>query len=223
MGDRILIVDDEKNYRELISLFLKSEEYEVFEASNGKDALELFGSIGPDLVILDVMLPDISGFDVCKRIRETSEVPVLFLSALEDEGYYVVGYRAGADDYIAKPFQPSVFALKVKRILARTKKTDDHTVRVAGVTLDESRYQCTIDGVKAELTQKEFAILLALMKSPGKVLTREYLLNHVWGYDFIGDTRTVDSQIKRLRKKLGPYSDIIKTVVSVGYKVEAPS
>ena len=223
MGDRILIVDDEKNYRELISLFLKSEEYEVFEASNGKDALELFGSIGPDLVILDVMLPDISGFDVCKRIRETSEVPVLFLSALEDEGYYVVGYRAGADDYIAKPFQPSVFALKVKRILARTKKADGNTVRAAGVTLDESRYQCKIDGAEVELTQKEFAILLALMKSPGKVLTREYLLNHVWGYDFIGDTRTVDSQIKRLRKKLGPYSDIIKTVVSVGYKVEAPS
>lgn len=223
MRDRILIVDDEKNYRELISLFLKSEGHEVFEAANGKDGLELFGSIGPDLVILDVMLPDISGFDICKRIRETSEVPVLFLSALEDEGYHVIGYRSGADDYIAKPFQPSIFALKVKRILARTKKADVDAIRVAGVMLDESRHRCAIDGVEVELTQKEFSILLALMKSPGKVLTREYLLNHVWGYDFIGDTRTVDSQIKRLRKKLGPYSDIIKTVVSVGYKVEAPS
>ena len=223
MKDRILVVDDEKNYRELISLFLKSEEYEVFEAANGREALELFNSIGPDLVILDVMLPDISGFDTCKRIRETSEVPVLFLSALDDEGYHVVGYRSGADDYIAKPFQPSVFALKVKRILARTKKAESSIIRVAGVTLDESRHQCSIDGEEVELTQKEFSVLLELMKSAGKVLTREYLLNHVWGYDFIGDTRTVDSQIKRLRKKLGPYSDMIKTVVSVGYKVEAPS
>ena len=148
---------------------------------------------------------------------------MLFLSALDDEGYHVVGYRSGADDYIAKPFQPSVFALKVKRILARTKKAESSIIRVAGVTLDESRHQCSIDGEEVELTQKEFSVLLELMKSAGKVLTREYLLNHVWGYDFIGDTRTVDSQIKRLRKKLGPYSDMIKTVVSVGYKVEAPS
>lgn len=224
MNETILVVDDEKKYRELISLFLKSEGLNVLEAPNGRTALDLFYTKKPDLIVLDVMLPDISGFDVCKKIRETSEVPILFLSALEDEGYHVIGYRAGADDYISKPFQSTVFALKVKRILQRTKNTAEtkeiNLIRMGSLTLDEDSYTCCVDGEGIPLTQKEFSLLFALMKNPGRVLTREYLLQKVWGYDYAGETRAVDTMIKKLRKKLGSASSLIKTVVSVGYKME---
>ena len=224
MNETILVVDDEKKYRELISLFLRSEGLNVLEAPNGKIALQLFYSKKPDLIVLDVMLPDISGFDLCKKIRESSEVPILFLSALEDEGYHVIGYRAGADDYISKPFQSTVFALKVKRILQRTKQTEQpkegKVTRMGSLTLHEDSYTCSVDGEEIPLTQKEFSVLFALIKNPGRVLTREYLLENVWGYDFAGETRAVDTMIKKLRKKLGAAAYLIKTVVSVGYKME---
>lgn len=216
----VLVVDDEKKYLELIGLLLRPEGLKIIEASNGFDALKLFSEKKPDLIILDVMLPDISGFDVCKKIRKSSDVPILFLSALEDEGYHVIGYRSGGDDYIAKPFSSSIFVLKIKRMLERIRQDEPKTICVSGIVLDMDAHTCFVNDSEAELTQKEFSLLAELMKKRGRVLTREYLLEEIWGYEYTGGTRTVDTQIKKLRKKLGSQGSLIKTVVSVGYKLE---
>lgn len=172
----VLVVDDEKKFRELISLYLRSEGLNVLEAADGASAIEIFQSKNPDLIVLDVMLPDLSGFDVCKKIRQTSDVPILFLSALEDEGYHIVGYHAGADDYLVKPFQSSIFALKVKRMLSRSSHEQSvHTLQFSDIILNLDAYTCTVHEKAVELTPKEFALLRELMENIGRVLTREYL------------------------------------------------
>lgn len=216
----LLIVEDEKKFRDVISLFLKEEGFIVLEAETGEDALKLFDENPVDLVILDVMLPGINGYEVCKKIRETSEVPILFLTAMVDDDYYMLGYRAGADDYITKPFKASILALKVKRILDRQGIPAFSQALHQGLQIDEDSFVCRVDGEDAPLTQKEFQLCRLLLKNEGRVLTRDYLLNAVWGVDYYGDTRVVDNHIKNLRKKLGSYSSCIKTVISVGYKFE---
>ena len=182
----ILIVDDEQKMREFVALFLRSSRYTVFEAADGRTALNILSKETIDLIVLDIMLPDISGFDLCSQIRVRSSVPIIFLTALADEEYQMIGYRVEGDDYITKPFNASIL----------------------------------LDGKPLQLTPKEFDLLLALMQNRGKVLTRTFLLETIWGYSFAGDSRVVDSHIKKLRSKVSPYSSNIKTVISIGYKLE---
>ncbi len=224
MKQTVLIVDDEKHIREIISLFLREENFNILEAENGVSAFEYFSPGHPsiDLVILDILLPDIDGFEVCKRIREVSDVPIIFLSALNDDDYFLLGYRSGADDYISKPFKATILTAKVKSILTREASAllRSPSTTTSCVVIDHSSHECFVDGKKIQLTNKEYALLSALMGNPGRVLSREYLLSSLWGYDFIGQSRVVDNHIKNIRKKLGKYSHHIKTVISVGYKYD---
>lgn len=219
MKSTILVVDDEQKVREIIALFLRERGMIALEASNGETAMELFTANSVDLVVLDVMLGDISGFNVCKKIREISKVPIIFLSALGDDDYFMAGYISGADDYVAKPFKASILAMKIERMLSRTLSAESE-IRSLGVVLDEQTYQCSVDGKPIQLTKTEFQLLSLLIKNKGRVLTRELLLETVWQYGFYGESRVVDNHIKNLRKKLGAAGDSIKTIISVGYKYE---
>jgi DNA-binding response OmpR family regulator len=216
----LLVVEDEKKFRDVITLFLQDEGFHVIEAETGEQAVELFNEQPVDLVILDVMLPGMNGYEVCKIIRQTSEVPILFLTAMDDDDYYMLGYKAGADDYITKPFRMFLLAMKVKRILNRHSSSGSLPVSSRGIQVDEDSFIVRVDGEDILLTQKEFQLCRLLMKHEGRVLTRDYLLNTVWGVEYYGDTRVVDNHIKNLRKKLGVYAGCIKTVISVGYKYE---
>lgn len=218
----ILIVDDEQKMREFVALFLRSSRYTVFEAADGRTALNILSKETIDLIVLDIMLPDISGFDLCSQIRVRSSVPIIFLTALADEEYQMIGYRVEGDDYITKPFNASILLAKIQRILQRcaplNARSDALTFR--GIKLEISSRLVTLDGKPLQLTPKEFDLLLALMQNRGKVLTRTFLLETIWGYSFAGDSRVVDSHIKKLRSKVSPYSSNIKTVISIGYKLE---
>lgn len=218
----ILIVDDEQKMREFVALFLRSSRYTVFEAADGRTALNILSKETIDLIVLDIMLPDISGFDLCSQIRVKSSVPIIFLIALADEEYQMIGYRVEGDDYITKPFNASILLAKIQRILQRcaplNARSDALTFR--GIKLEISSRRVTLDGKPLQLTPKEFDLLLALMQNRGKVLTRTFLLETIWGYSFAGDSRVVDSHIKKLRSKVSPYSSNIKTVISIGYKLE---
>ncbi len=218
----ILIVDDEQKMREFVALFLRSSRYTVFEAADGRTALNILSKGTIDLIVLDIMLPDISGFDLCSQIRVRSSVPIIFLTALADEEYQMIGYRVEGDDYITKPFNASILLAKIQRILQRcaplNARSDALTFR--GIKLEISSRRVTLDGKPLQLTPKEFDLLLALMQNRGKVLTRTFLLETIWGYSFAGDSRVVDSHIKKLRSKVSPYSSNIKTVISIGYKLE---
>lgn len=218
----ILIVDDEQKMREFVALFLRSSKYTVFEAADGRTALNILSKGTIDLIVLDIMLPDISGFDLCSQIRVRSSVPIIFLTALADEEYQMIGYRVEGDDYITKPFNASILLAKIQRILQRcaplNARSDALTFR--GIKLEISSRRVTLDGKPLQLTPKEFDLLLALMQNRGKVLTRTFLLEAIWGYSFAGDSRVVDSHIKKLRSKVSPYSSNIKTVISIGYKLE---
>lgn len=218
----ILIVDDEQKMREFVALFLRSSKYTVFEAADGRTALNILSKGTIDLIVLDIMLPDISGFDLCSQIRVRSSVPIIFLTALADEEYQMIGYRVEGDDYITKPFNASILLAKIQRILQRcaplNARSDELTFR--GIKLEISSRRVTLDGKPLQLTPKEFDLLLALMQNRGKVLTRTFLLETIWGYSFAGDSRVVDSHIKKLRSKVSPYSSNIKTVISIGYKLE---
>ena len=218
----ILIVDDEQKMREFVALFLRSSKYTVFEAADGRTALNILSKGTIDLIVLDIMLPDISGFDLCSQIRVRSSVPIIFLTALADEEYQMIGYRVEGDDYITKPFNASILLAKIQRILQRcaplNARSDALTFR--GIKLEISSRRVTLDGKPLQLTPKEYDLLLALMQNRGKVLTRTFLLETIWGYSFAGDSRVVDSHIKKLRSKVSPYSSNIKTVISIGYKLE---
>ena len=218
----ILIVDDEQKMREFVALFLRSSKYTVFEAADGRTALNILSKGTIDLIVLDIMLPDISGFDLCSQIRVRSSVPIIFLTALADEEYQMIGYRVEGDDYITKPFNASILLAKIQRILQRcaplNARSDALTFR--GIKLEISSRRVTLDGKPLQLTPKQFDLLLALMQNRGKVLTRTFLLETIWGYSFAGDSRVVDSHIKKLRSKVSPYSSNIKTVISIGYKLE---
>ena len=218
----ILIVDDEQKMREFVALFLRSSKYTVFEAADGRTALNILSKGTIDLIVLDIMLPDISGFDLCSQIRVRSSVPIIFLTALADEEYQMIGYRVEGDDYITKPFNASILLAKIQRILQRCAPLNARSDALSfrGIKLEISSRRVTLDGKPLQLTPKEFDLLLALMQNRGKVLTRTFLLETIWGYSFAGDSRVVDSHIKKLRSKVSPYSSNIKTVISIGYKLE---
>src|ERR1700682_6174782 len=221
---RILVVDDEANLRHTLGYALRQEGYEVLTAENGEDGLETFRSTKPDLVILDVMLPRLDGFEVCRRIRRESDVPILMLTARDTELDKVVGLEIGADDYLAKPFSTRELVARVRALLRRTRQTVapvGERLESAGLLLDAGRHRVTLEGREIALKTKEFDLLSFFMAHPGPVFGREQLLARVWGYDFAGDSRTVDTHVKTLREKLGDPAEHprwVETVRGVGYR-----
>ena len=218
---KILVSDDDKNICELLRLYLVKEGYNVTMVHDGGAALAEFDKLHPDLVLLDVMMPVMDGWEVCRKIRETSDVPVIFLTARGEEFDELECFECGADDFITKPFSPTVL---VKRIEARLKRTADNPtdkIIIDGLVIDVVAHSVVCDGQEIELTHKEYGILHKLASNRERVFSREQLLDDIWGFDFLGDSRTVDSHVARLRTKLGDWgSRHLRTVYGAGYKIE---
>lgn len=213
----ILIVEDEPDIQELLCAYLQDAGYGTAAAGDGVAALELFQSRPFDLVLLDLMLPKIDGFGVCELIRRQSQVPILMLTALDGEGEQLRGFRLNIDDYVTKPFSMPVLLEKIRVILRRSGGTvEDGPLRYRDLSLDLDAREIRLEGRTLELTAREFELLHTFLSAPGRVFTREMLLSKLWGYDFFGDERVVDSHIKNLRRKLG--RDYIETVRGVGYR-----
>jgi phosphate regulon transcriptional regulator PhoB len=226
MAREVLVVEDEPDIRRLVVLHLESDGFRCRTAANGLDALREAKANVPDLVVLDLMLPGLDGLEVCRRLRgdaSTAGVPIIMLTAKSDEVDRVVGLEVGADDYVAKPFSPKELVARVRAVLRRARPSQPTRVLTVGpVTLDPERHAVKVDGKALQLTPKEFDLLQALLEAAGRVLSREYLLNHVWGYaraDEI-ESRTVDVHVRRLRAKLGDAGNRIATIKSVGYRFE---
>ena len=235
---KILIVDDDENISELISLYLEKECFDTETAANGEEALKLIDVYNPDLILLDLMLPGIDGYEVCQRIRKTRDTPIIMLSAKSEVFDKVLGLKIGADDYLSKPFDSNELVARVHAVLRRSgssksevpiteevvPKDFEHTgdfIEYPHLIVNISNYTVTLNGKNIEMPPKELELLYFLASRPNQVFTRDQLLNQLWGYDFMGDTRTVDVHVKRLREKLsGDYNWCISTVWRIGYKFE---
>ncbi|GER88355.1 DNA-binding response regulator [Dictyobacter vulcani] len=240
MPQKILVIEDEEGIIHLINLYLKDAGYDVVIARDGADGLALHAREHPDLVVLDIMLPAIDGFEVCRRIRSWSKTPILMLTARGDEDDRIAGLEIGADDYLVKPFSPRELVSRVRAILRRvgvhdqseekvakeslvSKRENDSMLSFPGLTVDLLARRVTVQGQEVALTPTEFDLLALLARSPDRVFTREVLMNKVWGYDYLGDGHTIDVHISSLRKKIevDPQQRYIKTVWRVGYRFEA--
>ena len=223
---KILIVEDERDILQLVKLYLEKEGFRTITAATGAEGLNSAKCDKPDLVVLDLMLPEIDGLEVCKRLRsapETAMLPIIMLTAKAEESDTVIGLELGADDYVTKPFSPKALVARVKALFRRLDRSqqDNLTVlRYGPLTMDLSRHEVTVRGKDVSLTAKEFGLLEHLLRNPGRVLTREVLLNHVWGYDYFGTTRTVDVHVRRLKQKIALLDDAILSVKSLGYKLK---
>jgi DNA-binding response OmpR family regulator len=216
----LLLVDDEKNIIELERLYLDKEGYEIQVAYDGKSALDKMRSLKPDLIILDLMLPGVDGWEVCRRVRQESETPIIMLTARDQDVDKIVGLEIGADDYLTKPFNPRELVARVKAILRRSvPAVKTQRLSVGDVVIDMDRREVTVGGKPIDLRTKEFDLLAVLMQNHGIVLTRERLLAIAWGFDFPGETRTVDVHVAHLRKKLAGAKTQIETISGVGYKL----
>ena len=217
---KILIADDEKDIRDIVTWYLSREGFEVFAAANGHEAMDIETANSPDLLILDVMMPGLSGWEIAKTVQRN--VPIIFLTALNEENDKMNGFRLGADDYISKPFSPRELVARVHVVLRRTGKlalTGD-VLQVPPLALEPGTQRVMVNEQAVELSSKEFELLYFLARHPHTIFTRENLLINLWGYDFEGDERAVDSTVKRIRKKIGMAEDFIKTVRGTGYKFE---
>lgn len=225
MDYTVLVIEDEKNIRKIIVDYFKAEGYTVIEGENGKVGLELFDSEEVDLVILDVMMPEIDGWTVCRRIRKHSEVPIIMLTARTDEDDELMGFELKADDYVKKPFSPAILVARAKLLLTKKRVGDTNEEKITreDLSIDKGSREVCVDNQLIELTTKEFDILTYLVENENRVFSRDQILSHVWGYDFVGDTRIVDNHIKKLRKALGEKSYYIRTIFGVGYKFEVKS
>ena len=224
---KVLIVDDEKNICELIRLYVEKEGYKTVFAYDGEQAISVFEAEKPDIILLDVMMPKKDGWQVCREIRAKSDVPVIMLTAKGETIDKVLGLEFGADDYIVKPFEPKELVARIKAVLRRyhtSSQSEEECDEISydGLTINQTTYEVFLDGKPVEMPPKEFELLYYLAKNPNKVFTRNQLLDEVWGYEFFGDSRTVDVHIKRIREKIEkvdrPWK--LKTVWSVGYKFE---
>lgn len=221
MNKSILYAEDEGRYRDIVEAFLVKNEYSVDTAINGMEALKLFTDNPKyDLVILDVMMPEMDGFETCEEIRKISDVPIMMLTALGDDISEIKGMDNGADDYISKPFSYPVLLAHIRALLRRKHKEEKQILYLYGMELDEDRRSVMLDGKELNLTPKEFNLLLYLLKNKGKALSREQILDRIWGYEYDGDLRTIDTHIKSLRSKLGKLGSKIKTVYRYGYRFE---
>ena len=220
---KILVADDESRMRKLVKDFLAREGYEVLEAADGSEALDIFYEDNNiSLIILDVMMPNIDGLEVCREIRSQSKVPIIMLTAKSEERDELQGFDSGADEYISKPFSPKILVARVNALLRRSNKLDvEEKLEIGGIVLDKTSHTVTIDGQNVELSFKEFELLAYFMENRGVALSREKILNNVWNYDYFGDARTIDTHVKKLRSKMGGCGDYIKTIWGMGYKFEA--
>ena len=219
---KILIADDEERIVKLVSDFLTASGYEVVCAADGREALDLFEKTGADLAIIDIMMPEIDGWAVTREIRKKSDIPIIMLSARAEEFDLLTGFESGIDEYVTKPFSPAVLVKRVEALLKRSTGQPLSGEEIKkGLIIDNDAFTALVDGAPLELTLKEFELLSYLYENSGRVLTRDQLLNAIWGYDYLGDSRTVDSHIARLRTKLGDYgASHLKTIYGMGYKLE---
>lgn len=219
---KILVVDDESRMRKLVRDFLEREGYQVLEAGDGMEAMEIFYEDKDiALIILDVMMPRMDGWQTCREIRETSEVPVIMLTARSEERDELQGFSLGVDEYISKPFSPKILVARVGALLRRTHGTNvEDVISVGGIQIDKAAHQVKVDGKEIELSYKEFELLAYFAENQGIALSKEKILNNVWNYDYFGDARTIDTHVKKLRSKLGDQGNYIKTIWGMGYKFE---
>ena len=219
---KILVVDDESRMRKLVKDFLTRAGYQVLEAQDGEEAVDTFYSTkGINLLVLDVMMPKMDGWEVCREIRKNSKVPIIMLTARSDERDELLGFDLGVDEYISKPFSPKILVARVEAILRRTGQSNPEDVLSAGgIVIDKAAHLATVDGNPMELSFKEFELLTYFLENEGIALSREKILNSVWNYDYFGDARTIDTHVKKLRSKMGDKGEYIKTVWGMGYKFE---
>ena len=219
---KVLVVDDESRMRKLVNDFLSLKNYEVIEAGDGEEAIDKFyADKDIALVILDVMMPKMDGWEVCKQIRKDSKVPIIMLTAKGEERDELQGFDCGADEYISKPFSPKILTARVDALVRRAYMVDgSECINIGGIEIDKAAHMVKIDGEEIELSFKEFELLSYFVENKGIALSREKILNNVWNYDYFGDARTIDTHVKKLRKKMGEKGDCIKTIWGMGYKFE---
>ena len=219
---KVLVVDDESRMRKLVNDFLSRKNYEVIEAGDGEEAIDKFYEDKDiALIILDVMMPKMDGWEVCRQIRKNSKVPIIMLTAKGDENDELTGFDCGADEYISKPFSPKILTARVDALVRRAYQIDSsEVVEIGGIEIDKAAHQVKIDGQEIELSYKEFELLSYFVENKGIALSREKILNNVWNYDYFGDARTIDTHVKKLRKKMGEKGDCIRTIWGMGYKFE---
>lgn len=218
---KILVVDDESRMRKLVGDFLAKKEFAVLEAGDGEEAVDLFFADKTiDLIIMDVMMPKMDGYEAVRTIRQYSQVPIIMLTARGEERDELLGFELGVDEYISKPFSPKILVARVEAILRRSLTVKTDSTRVGGIVLDKAARQVSVDGEPVELSFKEFELLTYFVENQGLALSREKILNHVWNYDYFGDARTIDTHVKKLRSKLGKQGEYIKTIWGMGYKFE---
>lgn len=218
---KVLMVDDEARMRKLVKDFLTIKGFQVIEAEDGEQAVDIFFQQKDiALIILDVMMPRMDGWEVCKAIRQYSQVPIIMLTARSEERDELQGFKLGVDEYISKPFSPKILVARVEAILRRSNVAASDVSEVGGICVDKAAHQVTIDGEPVELSYKEFELLTYFMENQGIALSREKILNHVWNYDYFGDARTIDTHVKKLRSKMGEKGNYIKTIWGMGYKFE---
>ncbi len=225
MGYRILVADDEDNIRRIIRKYAEFEGHTVVEAANGMEAVSLCRTDTFDILIIDIMMPELDGFSACREIRKRSDTPIIMLSARGEEYDRINGFELGVDDYIVKPFSPKELMLRIDAILKRAKRADNPAARnevitIEGLSADVTARVVTVDGKRVEMSPKEYDLFFYMLHNRNIALSREKLITEVWGYDFYGDDRTLDTHIKLLRKSLGPYSRFIVTLRGVGYRFE---
>lgn len=222
MNNKILVVDDESRIRKIIRDFLVREGYVVCEAEDGEAALDIFCSNNDiDLIIMDVMMPKMDGWQLCKEVRKLSKVPILMLTAKSEEQDELKGFELGVDEYISKPFSLKILTARVNALLRRTTGDSEEILDIAGITVNKIAHTVTIDGKEIDLSFKEFELLTYFMENRGIALSREKILNNVWNYDYYGDARTIDTHVKKLRSKMGEKGKFISTIWGMGYKFEA--
>ncbi|WP_127498992.1 response regulator transcription factor [Paenibacillus glycanilyticus] len=224
MKRSILLVEDDTLMREFITDYFKKEQWDVHEAENGRVALELFERVSVDLVVLDIMMPEMDGWSVCRRIREKSDVPIIMITARAEDEDQLMGFELGADEYVTKPLSPRVLVARANALMKRTERTvgrEAELLQYGELSVNREAHTVTVAGELVNLSPKEYDLLLFLIKHDGKVLSRDYILNAVWGYEYLGDLRTVDTHIKKLRAKLGDAGKLIATVIRSGYRFES--
>ncbi|MBQ6469757.1 MAG: response regulator transcription factor [Lachnospiraceae bacterium] len=219
---KILVVDDEERMRKLVRDFLARKGYIVLEAGDGEEAVDIFlREKDLALILLDVMMPRMDGWQVCREIRQYSNIPIVMLTARSDERDELLGFELGVDEYISKPFSPKILVARVEAILRRSGKDGSADIlEAAGIVIDKTAHRVTIDGKEVELSFKEFELLSYFLENEGIALSREKILNAVWNYDYFGDARTIDTHVKKLRSKMGSKGELIRTVWGLGYKFE---
>jgi DNA-binding response OmpR family regulator len=219
---KILVIDDEQNIRELIGLYLRKEGYEVEEAGDGLEALELLKTVRVDLIVLDIMMPKMDGWELCRNLRLTSDTPLLMVTARGEPGQVIKGFELGTDDYLVKPFDPMELVMRVKALIKRYRIASSQIVQVGDVTIDRQSFEVKVGGERLTLPLKEFELLYKMAAYAGQIFTRTQLIEQIWGVDYEGDERTVDVHIKRLRERLQGLTDQVSiiTIRGLGYRFE---